>query len=217
MAQGWRREYGRYKDYFLNIVNLYKQRSDLRAFLEIILSLSTITIFALFALKPTAVTIIGLVNEIKDKKNTLAGLNQKIDNLGTARNVYSGSQTQIQNIDAALSTAPQPNVFARQIEGLVSKDAVNVLGISVGEITLYGKDPQIKKSNEAKQLPGNAKEMPISLNVSGNYSALTNFIRDLESLRIPIKIDVLTINSSLTDLGQIIVAAVSGRVPYIGE
>src|SRR3989304_9681514 len=161
MALGWRREYSRYREYFLNIVNLYKQRADLRAFLEIILSLSTITIFALFALKPTAVTIVGLLNEIKDKENTLAGLNQKIENLKTARNVYNGSQTQIQNIDNALTTLPQPNLFARQIEGLISKDAVNILGISVGEITLYGKEPQVKKSKEASPLPGGAKEMPV--------------------------------------------------------
>ena len=137
--------------------------------------------------------------------------------MDTARNVYSGSQTQIQNIDAALSTAPQPNVFARQIEGLVSKDAVNVLGISVGEITLYGKDPQIKKIKRSKTASGKCKGNADIFECVGKLFSLTNFIRDLESLRIPIKIDVLTINSSLTDLGQIIVAAVSGRVPYIGE
>ncbi|MDP1710294.1 MAG: hypothetical protein Q8L28_01635, partial [bacterium] len=93
MAQGWRKEYSRYKEYFLNVVNLYKQRADLRVFLEIILSLTTITIFAIFALKPTAVTIIGLVNEIKDKENSLSGLNQKINDLKTARNIYNQSQT----------------------------------------------------------------------------------------------------------------------------
>ena len=217
MAQGWRKEYSRYKEYFLNVVNLYKQRADLRVFLEIILSLTTITIFAIFALKPTAVTIIGLVNEIKDKENSLSGLNQKINDLKTARNIYNQSQTQIQNIDAALSTAPQPNIFARQIEGLVSKDAVNISGLSVGEITLYGKDPQVKKSKETKPLPEDAKEMPVSINVSGSYQTLTNFIKDFESLRIPTKIDVLTINSSLTSLGQIIILIISGRVPYIGE
>ena len=42
-------------------------------------------------------------------------------------------------------------------------------------------------------------------------------IKDFENLRIPVKMDVLSVNSSLTDLGQIIVAVISGRVPYIGD
>ena len=45
MKQGWRGQYYRYRGYFLDILNLYKKRSDLRAFVEVILSLSTITIF----------------------------------------------------------------------------------------------------------------------------------------------------------------------------
>ena len=39
MALGWRKDYLRYRSYFLNIVSVYKQRRDLKAFLELILTL----------------------------------------------------------------------------------------------------------------------------------------------------------------------------------
>ena len=39
MALGLRKDYLRYKSYFLNIVSLYKRKEDLRMFLEIMLSL----------------------------------------------------------------------------------------------------------------------------------------------------------------------------------
>ena len=61
MATGWRGQYIRYRGFFLNIVDLYKKRADLRAFLEVILSISTVTIFLLFALKPTMLTIVSFV------------------------------------------------------------------------------------------------------------------------------------------------------------
>jgi hypothetical protein len=61
MALGWRQGYSRYRAYFLNIYNLYKQRPDLRMFLEILLSLGAIAIFAAFAVRPTALTIVQLM------------------------------------------------------------------------------------------------------------------------------------------------------------
>ena len=88
MALGWRGQYYRYKDYFLNIVALYKQRRDLRAFLEVILSLSTVIIFVVFALKPTALTIISLYNEIKVKKDTLRVYNAHLESVHFNREEY---------------------------------------------------------------------------------------------------------------------------------
>src|SRR5687768_1922307 len=108
MALGWRDQYTRYREYYLNIVNLYKQKADLRAFLEIILSLITVTIFTIFAIKPTVLTIIGLVREIEDKKTTLAALEQKVKNLETAGNVYVENQDVIPIVNSAISTLPAP-------------------------------------------------------------------------------------------------------------
>ena len=43
MAVGWRKDYTRYQRYFLNLFAVYKNRDDVKAFLEIVLSLATIT------------------------------------------------------------------------------------------------------------------------------------------------------------------------------
>ena len=59
--------------------------------------------------------------------------------------------------------------------------------------------------------------MPVSISVKGNYSNLLAFIKDLENLRIPIKIDSLTINSSQTQEGSIIVGVITARVPFLGQ
>ncbi len=217
MALGWRGQYTRYREFFLNVATFYKQRADLRAFLEIILSLSTVIIFLMFALKPTVLTIISLVKEIDEKKATVAALDVKIRNLNTASNVFTQNQNSIPNINIAVGTTPQPNLILQQIEGLSVKNSVNILGASVGQVTIKGTVPPKKSSSDVKPLSGGAKEMPVSLSVRGDYANLLSFLSDLENLRSVIKIDTITINSSSTDTGQVIIAVIAGRVPYLGK
>lgn len=216
MALGWKGSYSRYRGFFLNIAALYKKSAELRAFLEIILSLSTVIIFSLFALKPTVVTIIDLLQQIKAKEATLSGLTQKVEDLQKASGLIQQNQAFIPNINLAVFTLPKPNIYAEQVLGLSAKDSVDILGFSIDQITLVG-TPTAKGVSELKPLPGDAKEMSFSLSIRGAYSNLAAFIKDFESLRISTKIDSLGINSSITDSSLAITAVVSGRVPYLGD
>jgi len=217
MATGWREQYFRYKDFFLNMVDLYKRRRDLREFLELILSLSTIIIFVIFALKPTVLTIISLYQQIKVKQSTLNSLNQKISDLQTANNVFNQNQNFIPDIDAAIFSNPEPDTISKQILGLASKDSVSLLGVSIGQVLLVGKSTTAKSSSDLEPLPENALAMPVSISLKGNYSDLLTFIKDFENLRIPAKIDSLTVSSSQNQEGTTIVCVVTARVPYLGQ
>ena len=216
MATGWRVQYYRYKDFFLNIMGVYKQRKDLRAFLELILSLSTVIIFVIFALKPTTLTIISLYNQIRNKQVVLNSLNQKISNLQTANNIFNQNKNFIPDIDAAIFTSPEPDTISKQILGLSSKDSVGLLGVSIGQIMLIGKSTA-PKDLSVKPLPAGALAMPVSASIKGGYLNILSFIKDLENLRIPVKIDSLTITSSQTEGGSVIVGVVTARVPYLGK
>ncbi|KKQ92115.1 MAG: hypothetical protein UT58_C0005G0011 [Microgenomates group bacterium GW2011_GWC1_39_7b] len=215
MALGWRGSYLRYREYFLNIMSLYKKRAEVRAFLEIILSLVTITIFLTFALKPTVLTIISLVQQIQEKKTTVAALDQKIKNLKTAVAVLAQNEAAAGDVDFAISSQANFDAVSKQIQGLAIKDSVTILGLSIGQTILVGVDASVKKSSDYKPIPGNPGEMPISLSIKGTYFDILSFVKDFGNLRIAIKIDSLGINSSQTDSGQVIVAVVAGRVPYL--
>jgi hypothetical protein len=215
MALGWRGQYYRYREFYNSLLVLYKQREDVQAFLEIILSLSTIIVFVLFALKPTALTMISLNNEIEEKKEMLASLNQKINNLQIANSVFSQNQTAVDNINTAIFTKPQPSTLSSQILGLAAKNSVSVLGISIGQVVVAGAGGSVKEIDNLKPLPTNAKPMQISISVKGSYANLMQYAKDLENLRIPIKIDSLTINSTQVEGGSAIVELITGRVPYL--
>lgn len=216
MAIGWRSQYQRYKGFYLNILSLYKQKADVRAFLEIILSISTIIIFLLFALKPTALTIISLYSEIHEKQKTVATLDQKINSLSTAGSLLTQNKNFIPNINIAVSDSPRPDLISQEIQALAAKDSVTILGISVEQVTVVGSD-QTKKTTSLAPLPDNANGMGISISVKGNYPNLVSLLKDFENLRMVTQIDVAGVSSSVTDKGKTIVAIISGRVPYLGQ
>jgi len=216
MAQGWRGSYTRYKGFFLNISALYKKRPDIRAFLEVILSLSTITVFLLFALKPTAVTIINLLQQIKERKETLSVLTQKVNDLEKVSDIIQQNQNYIPDINIAIPNAPNPGIFSEQVEGLAAKNTVNIFGISINHVPLVG-DLTNKDTTKYTPLPDSTNEMPFSVSVSGKFLNVISFIHDFTGMRIATKIDTLNINSSLSDKGLTIVAIISGRVPYTGN
>lgn len=217
MPTGWKKQYFRYRDFFLNIVALYKKRRDLRAFLELILSLSTITIFIVFALKPTLLTIIDLYNQINDKKETLNLLNQKIINLQKANSVFEQYQEVIPQIEESVSSKAEPDVVSKQILGLADRNGVTLLGISVGQIPIVGKGTTSKTNSDVKPLPENAQQMTISISFRGNYENLKTFIENLEKMRVSIKVDSLTISSSQTQEGSTIVGIMTARIPFTGQ
>jgi hypothetical protein len=217
MALGWRGQYFRYKEFYLNVLALYRRRADLRAFIEIILSLSTIAIFLIFALKPTALTIISLVQDINEKRTALVGLNQKISDLQTAQSVYAQNLDLVSNVDTAVATKPLPDAISKQIVGLAAKNSVSVLGLSVDQVTLVGKSASVKKTTEFKPLPENAGEMSVSMSIKGDYQSLLSFIKDLENLRIISKVDLIGISSSVNNNERVTISQISIRIPFLAE
>ncbi len=205
MALGWRKDYLRYRSYYLNILNLYKKREDLRMFLEIILSLSTISFFSIFALRPTFLTIAVLLKEINTKKETIIKMDTKIRNLQTAQNILSQESLRIPILELSIPQSPQPQNFVHQIEGIASSTEVEVLGIRVDETSLKG------------DVPVKDQEMVgFSVSTAGSFQNLFSFLKNLENLRSPVKIDVLGISLAKKEQGNILTLVVTGKVPYLG-
>ncbi len=199
----------------MNIQALYKKRADLRAFVELILSISTVIIFLNFALKPTALTIISLYNDIQAKQKTIAALNQKVNDLETAAELLSRYESVIPSINNSVRTQPRPDYISEQVRALAAKNSIELLSISVGQATLVGTGPPKKQEVGLAPLPANANSMDLSVNMRGDYVSLLTFIKDLENLRAIVKTDTTGIRATLTDSGLIIATLVSGRVPFL--
>ena len=217
MALGWRKEYIRYKEYFLNVLTIYKQKEDLRMFLEILLSLATVSFFGAFALRPTLVTIAALLTEINSKEEIVAKLDTKIQNLALATSLMESETARLPLIENAVPASASPETLVRQVEGLAAKNGVNLLGVSLGQVTLLGEVKKVPPEEGVTPLPEDALGISFSVSLSGNYSELLGFLADLEKLRRPLAIDTTGMTTTETEEGKTLVILVSGRAPYIGK
>ena len=216
MPSGWRARYLRYQEVFLNIINVYRRRQDVKMFLEIILSASTIAFFSFFALRPTAVTIAELIRDVREKEEIANKMDEKIQNLGKAHLAFDSEGASIGQVEFSVPSNPQPETLVRQIEALATSRSTNILGISIGEITLLG-EAKPKSRQDVEELPEGALGVPFTVSVSGDYPALQNFLADIERLRRPLKIDTVGISSTDQEGVKILVLVSSGRTPYLGD
>lgn len=215
MALGWKKDYLRYKELFLKLLIVYKKRNDVRMFLEILLSLITITIFSMFALRPTLLTISQLIKDNREKQETINKMEQKIKNITIAQNIYDQNIEKIPLIEQAIPNSPTPENLLRQIEGIAYLDSVTIVGSSVNEVVLIGEEKKKDKKNEIKNLPENVSTITFSINVTGPYLSLYKFLIDVENSRRPFIINSINLNSSKTEQESIIVMLITGQTPYI--
>lgn len=215
MALGWKKDYFRYKELFLKLLIVYKKRNDVRMFLEILLSLITITFFSIFALRPTLLTISQLIKDNKEKQETINKMEQKIENVATAQQIYDQNIEKISLIEQAVPNTPTPENLLRQIEGIAYLDSVTIVGSSVNEVVLIGEEKKKDNKNEIKNLPENVSTITFSINVTGPYLSLYKFLIDMENSRRPFIINSINLNSSKTEQESIIVMLISGQTPYI--
>ena len=217
MATNWKTDYLRYKDFFLNVLSMYNSKPNLKIYLELIMSIVTVTIFSTFAIRPTVLTIIELNKEIKNKEEVVVKLKQKIRNLQTISNLVQSQSDNIQYIDQVVPKTANVETFVKQVEILASQNSVQILGFSSSDVTLFGQSDSVKKKRDVEALVGNPNELPFTFSATGSYQNITSFINSIENLRRPIKFDSFIINSNTTDQGKILVLTITGRVPYLLE
>lgn len=200
--------------YFRDIVSLYQRRSDVKAYLEIILSLSAIGIFVFLAIKPTLTTIGQLLTEIGDKKTLVAQMDEKIQNLTTAQSLLQTQKESIDLLQKSVPNAPNVNSFVRQVEGVARRQNLSILGITVEETLLSGKEETPSPPKGTEPLPSEAKALTLTTIISGNYPSLNNFIQDVESLLRPFKEDGVTLSTTQVGESQTINLSISGRAAF---
>jgi hypothetical protein len=220
MNPGWRGNYLRYKSYFLNVIGRYRERADVKAYVEILLSLATVSIFAVFALRPTLLTIAGLIKEIESKRQTIETMQAKIDNLSSAQTLYDRERSRINILLTSIPDKPNPEIYARQIEGLSEKHGLAVFEIIAGEAVIIGKDIQLtsKETKDSKPLPEGSTELSVSatyITSLDRYSDFSNLISDFEKSRRPAKIDIIRIKTTTSEENiKILELTIEAGLPY---
>lgn len=213
----WREDYIRYKSIFLKLIDLYRKKDDVKVFLELLLTLSTITIFIVFALKPTIITIIDLTKEIKTKEETVAKMDTKIKNLVRAQANLSQEQERLQLLDYAIPSQPFPTKAIGQFIGLAQEKNVTLETALVGETVLKGRrKKKISSKSKEKDLVESLDNFNLTLNFKAEFQKIMDLLKSVENMRRPIKIDSLSLSKNKSENeSNTVNLNISGRIPFL--
>ncbi|MCX7928676.1 MAG: hypothetical protein N2558_03240 [Patescibacteria group bacterium] len=222
MIPVWKKNYQRYKAYFSHIVAQYKNSESFASYFEITLSLITICIFAIFALKPTLYTIAELIKQIDQNTQTIKMMNQKIQDITKAQILYDKERSKITIFNQLIPNGAHPEIIIRQIENLSSKNNIPVK-VNMGQASILGKminQPNktdlININHENKER--NLSYIEVTLTASTpttNYQQLYNFLSDLEKQRLPIIIKQFDLTITKTKDNNNLLLFIKMQVPYL--
>ena len=116
-------------------LNEFYQKPVARVSLELFLSVGAVIFFAIFAIRPTLVTMSDLVKEIEDKRDLDQKLTQKIASLSTAQTTYLEVQDRLYLLEEALPTTPDVIHAIKIVEKIASEQNILI------DRTFFPKEP----------------------------------------------------------------------------
>lgn len=209
MPNNWRERYYRYREFFLNISVFYKQRPDLKRYLELFLTLFTISAFSIFALRPTVITIIDLTKEIKAKQTTVNRLDEKIAALKNAQVTFFQKKSELALLDLAVPDNPKVEDFIKQTEAVVARNNLQLKSVSVDKTTLKGKPDPTQ--------PELTNFLPYTFSIEGQFETLNQFLDSLSHMLRPSQISNVKFNQVELEGQSTLTLTVAGAAIYLPE
>lgn len=177
--------YTRYKHYYRQIWKFY-QKPVVKVSSALLLTLFTIIFFAIFAIKPTLVTVAELLKTINDQEEVLTKLKQKAAALASAQEEYSLNRLGIERLNQAVPEDKYIQELIMHLEAVAATHNLVIDSMSFEDFD-YGK---------TATLPDTVT-LPFTLATSADYNTLKAFLTEL--VRLPRFLSVQSINFNQQD------------------
>ncbi len=143
---------------------------------ELLFSIFAVIFFAVFAIRPTLLTMSNLIKEIDDKKTLSQKLTEKIASLSTVQTQYLAAQNQLIVLDQAIPSDPDLSTALLLIEKVASEHNIAIL--SAEAKTLPKADPAGTNFSQKTRL-----SKPITFAITGSYPDIAAFVEGIRNLQ----------------------------------
>ncbi|MBP7700842.1 hypothetical protein KA111_02150 [Candidatus Woesebacteria bacterium] len=177
--------------------------------LELFLTVGLVLFLAIFAIKPTVLTMSELIKEIENKQKLEKQLTQKIAALQTAQAEYLSIEAMLPMLDEAIPSSPEIIKSAKIIEKVAADNKVLIKSMSIFEL------PQ----NTGENIPFSQKSkqnLTFSLSISGDYISIRNFAETLRNSRKSYVIESVTFELEEEKGNKKLNANITINIPYFG-
>jgi len=194
-------QYSRYYTFIKPVL----RNKYVKTYSSAVFSIITITIFSLFAIKPTVSTIVSLQKSIEEQNQLLVNIEQKTKSLTLAKNNYdslpNGTKDNLESLIPNYTSLPE---LVDSITSVIGSYQASSSGIQIEKIDLEGPPQTLIRKPETK-------EIAFLVNVQGSYPQLSGLLDKLSKSNRLIKID--TINFNKSEEGSLIMS-LSGKAYY---
>lgn len=177
-----------------------------RTYSSLIFSIITITIFLIYAIRPTLGTIVSLQKSIDEQKDILDKLNKKVSDLTEGRKNYESIDPELKTklIDLVPYSPSLPSVI-NNINKLAAISQASLSGIQFQPTELQQPPKTLVKNVTLK-------EVDFTFNAQGTYTQLLNLLVNLKKGDRLVSIESVTFNKPVD--GDLIMT-VNGKAVYI--
>lgn len=146
----------------------------------LLFTVGTIVLFAVFAIRPTLITITELLKEIEDRQAVKEVLDQKVAALATAQAEYVSVQTSLPLVEAGLPSQHNLDVLAAQVEGVASSLGTPLDSIQMSSIILNEAGDVLLSPEEIEA--GGLAVLPFTVNLTASFEELDAFLDRLTNM-----------------------------------
>lgn len=182
------------KQQLTNALITFYHKPVAKVSLELLLSLSTVIFFAVFAIRPTLLTMSDLIKQIEDKQKLAQDLDKKIAALSSVQSEYLRLQPQLSLLDEAVPSSPQLLYTIKVIERLASEHGLVITNVNVPEVPPEsGPATPTLARTQTDQAVGTGEtkintqprrvDLRISIKTKGNYQDIRQFVEALQQYR----------------------------------
>ncbi len=178
--------------------------------LELFMSIGAVIFFAVFAIRPTLVTMSDLIKEIEDKRELNQQLSQKIAALSSAQSQYLQLQDRLYVLDQAIPLQPEIEQSLKIIEKIASEQQLVIRSVTMKEIP-EDHDPSIP-FGQLERI-----SVPISISVQGDFMSIRTFIEEMKNNRRALIVESVTFNVDEERDKKELVATIITELQYFGQ
>lgn len=176
---------------------------------ELFLTIGAVLFFAIFAIRPTLLTMADLVKEIEDKRELDRQLQQKIASLSSAQSTYLQLEPRLSVLDESIPNSPRAVEALKILEKIASDQQLVISNLNMNEIP---EETTAEFSEDAER-----ETIPIRVSVTGNYAAIKNYIEAILQLRRAFIIDTITFTKTEEQGTEVLSASITFGLPYFAE
>ncbi len=210
MPYNYKTELERYRRYYQSLEPILgKPRSQ--SYTAVIFSFLVVSLFGLYAIRPTIQTILTLKREIQDKTIISQKMEDKIGALIEAQSAYNQVESSLPIINQALPADPNAIPLIIQLRNLANLSGVTLTTVQMPTVGLLGKDATSAAQAEAANVSPQ-RSFEFSISIVGPYSAIQAFLAGLQEMR-----RIVTINSIAVTTEKTTEPIASGSAVPIGQ